>query len=451
MRLAKKLACLALAGVIALAQVPVTALAKTTGEVKFPVESKTLTNTDSWKVSLTRTGVYAQDVFAFDWWIEQDEKVIDFNGENNGFGLDSVSIKAVKDGEATLCVAAYVRVATESELEPGEVDKFLELPVTVKLTNSESGSGGSGTTTDFDKEIKGEVLKITQKPIPLYVGDELEPEDYLTYEDPVAFMDINYSVGDKGIATVDGNGVLKAVANGTTDLTVSAVVKVETKKASESTIRYWDTAKIKVTVRDTSDDSSSDDSSSGGGSGSGSSSGSGSGAGSGSAQSPSGATLASNTTTAADGTQVTTTTVSLGGKTMTVVDQVKQLENGATQRTYAVSGDVSGLTFSGVGTVSADGATLTTPEGMTFTVVSAPMSVITYADGTTVGCFVDAAGNPISFGADTVVMQLGADGQMHGHWVKADGTFYTGMVIMNGMMITFNDEGVMVSYSALAM
>ena len=136
---------------------------------------------------------------------------------------------------------------------------------------------------------------------------------------------------------------------------------------------------------------------------------------------------------------------------MTVVDQVKQLENGATQRTYAVSGDVSGLTFSGVGTVSADGATLTTPEGLTFTVVSAPMSVITYADGTTVGCFVDAAGNPISFGADTVVMQLGADGQMHGHWVKADGTFYTGMVIMNGMMITFNEEGVMVSYSALAM
>ena len=31
------------------------------------------------------------------------------------------------------------------------------------------------------------------------------------------------------------------------------------------------------------------------------------------------------------------------------------------------------------------------------------------------------------------------------------GFFYTGTVVMNGMMIVFNEEGVMVSYSALAM
>ena len=137
---------------------------------------------------------------------------------------------------------------------------------------------------------------------------------------------------------------------------------------------------------------------------------------------------------------------------MTAVTQVTALANGASQRVYTVSGDVSGLTFAGVGTVSADGTTLTTPEGQTYLVTSAPMMIVTNADGTTVGCFVDpVTGQSVAFGYDTVLMQLGADGQMHAHWIKADGTFYTGTVVMNGMMIVFNEEGVMVSYSALAM
>ena len=135
---------------------------------------------------------------------------------------------------------------------------------------------------------------------------------------------------------------------------------------------------------------------------------------------------------------------------MTAVSQVKTLADGSTQTVYTVSGDVSGLTFTGVGTVSADGATLTTPDGQTYPVSTAPMSIITAADGTTIGCFLDANGNPIATGTDMIYMQLGADGQMHAHFVNPAGFFYVGTVIMNGMSITFNEEGVMLSYTLIA-
>ena len=82
------------------------------------------------------------------------------------------------------------------------------------------------------------------------------------------------------------------------------------------------------------------------------------------------------------------------------------------------------------------------------------MSIIVNPDGTSVGCFIDpATGQAMTFGNSpaNAVMQLGADGQMHAHWVDANGFFLTGTVVMNGMMIVFNEEGIMVSYSALAM
>ena len=304
-------------------------------------------------------------------------------------------------------------------------------------------------------------FKFTKNSITITDKDEWDGYDlFEMLENYTEEWEVDFTSSDESVVKAD-DGWIEVIGNGSSTITATVNKSSEETVSSKSTIsvitEYIATMTIKVELpsdqekdSDSSSSSSSDSDSSD--SGSSSSSGSGSGSSGGSTQSQSGALVSSNTTTAADGSLVTTTTVSLSGKTMTVVDQVKKLDDGTTVRTYQVSGDVSGLTFAGVGTVSADGATLTTPEGQTYAVVSAPMSIITNADGTTVGCFVDpVTGQALTFGGDTVVMQLGADGQMHAHWVNAQGFFYTGTVVMNGMMIVFNEEGVMVSYSALAM
>lgn len=314
-------------------------------------------------------------------------------------------------------------------------------------------------------------FKFTENSITITDKDEWDGYDLSDMlENYTEELEVDFTSSDESVVKAD-DGLIEVIGNGSSTITAKVDKTSEETEASKSTIsvitEYIATMTIKVELpsdqekdSDSSSSSSSDSGSSSSSdsdssdSGSSSSSGSGSGSSGGSTQSQSGALVSSNTTTAADGSLVTTTTVSLGGKTMTIVDQVKTLENGAIQRTYQVAGDVSGLTFAGVGTVSADGATLTTPEGQTYPVVSAPMSIIVNPDGTSVGCFIDpATGQAMTFGNSpaNAVMQLGADGQMHAHWVDANGFFLTGTVVMNGMMIVFNEEGIMVSYSALAM
>lgn len=348
MRLAKKLACLALAGVIALAQVPVTALAEESSSlIVEPTKSSPYELDEEIYGAELFTVKWADDEAAGSW------EYYKFESSNTGVAsVDSDGWVITPKGEGQATITAYAK-GTLSELSHKGTGKL-----TVKVTKGSTGTGGTGTggsgtggsTDTGTRKTKQDhrVLKINKSPIKLQVGDELEAKDYLYYDGSIIDeKELSYDAGDGSIASVDENGVIKAIKKGNAKFTVSApAFEDETDEATKS-ILYYTTSLITVTEKESSggssDDSSSDDSSSGGGSSSGSSSGSG--AGSGSAQSPSGATLASNTTTAADGTQVTTTTVSLGGKTMTVVDQVKQLENGATQRTYAVSGDVSGLTF----------------------------------------------------------------------------------------------------------
>lgn len=189
--------------------------------------------------------------------------------------------------------------------------------------------------------------------------------------------------------------------------------------------------------------------SSSGGSGGGSGGGGGSGSFSGQAggnngtttQSSSGATV-TTVSTEANGVKTSTATVSIDGKTATVETTVTVQDGKETSLRY-VSGDISGVTFDGVGTVSSDGTKITTPDGQVYSVTNAPMLLVT-ENGKTKGCFYNAETNsPITTGDMSVFYQLGEDGQLHAHWVGSNGYFYTGLVYIAGHMFTFDNEGIM--------
>lgn len=158
--------------------------------------------------------------------------------------------------------------------------------------------------------------------------------------------------------------------------------------------------------------------------------------------SSSGATVAT-TVSDSNGTRNTNAVVKIADKQATV-NTSEQTGNGNSIIIRNVSGDVAGATFAGVGTVSADGKSITTIDGQVYAVTYAPMLIIKTGDQT-VGCFVDlTTGAPLATGKTEVYYQLAADGQMYAHWVNPMGFFYTGTVVMNGKTITFNEQGVMI-------
>lgn len=71
--------------------------------------------------------------------------------------------------------------------------------------------------------------------------------------------------------------------------------------------------------------------------------------------------------------------------------------------------------------------------------------VIENADGTSIGCFVDANGKIIATGAYEVYYMLGTDGKLHAHFVNPQGYCIIGIQVINGMTVTFNALGEMVS------
>ena len=156
----------------------------------------------------------------------------------------------------------------------------------------------------------------------------------------------------------------------------------------------------------------------------------------------SGATVAT-TTSDSNGTHNTNAVVKIADKQATVSTS-EQTGNGNSIIIRNVNGDVAGATFTGVGTVSTDGKSITTTDGQVHAVTQAPMLIIKTGDQS-VGCFVDlTTGAPLATGKIEVYYQLGADGQMYAHWVNPMGFFYTGTVVMNGHTITFNEQGVMI-------
>ena len=150
------------------------------------------------------------------------------------------------------------------------------------------------------------------------------------------------------------------------------------------------------------------------------------------------------TTTTVNGATVTYTqaTVTVGDKTVPVGTATTKTPDGASVLMVATTGSVAGAKFAGVGTVTADGSAVVSADGKTTIAVStAPILVIT-KDGVSLGCFVDpTTGKPVATGYTTMFYALGADGQLHLHFVNGQGFFLTGVQTVNGQVYNFDAQG----------
>ncbi len=336
-----------------------------------------------------------------------------------------------------------------------------QVPLTSFAGTSESGENAG------DFYFTENTLTITSK-------NGFELNDYLIND---VSSQVLYDVIDGDVIKVDENGNVTVVGNGG-PVTVTARAEIKGEKTRISTIstistlengqstrseisttstvevlyKYTATMKIKVNLPDeesSGDDSGRGSSNSGGGSsgGGGGRSGLSAAANGGTFQSSSGAMVTISTHYLGNGVRLTTGTISLGGKTINVMDKITPMPDGSIVRLYSVNGDMSGLTFAGGGVVSEDGTTIKTPEGKVFMMTYATMCIVTDVNGASTGCFLNPeTGQPVAFGEDTVLVQLGLDGQVHAHFLNPQGYFYTGTVTMNRSTFAFNEEGIMISY-----
>ena len=140
----------------------------------------------------------------------------------------------------------------------------------------------------------------------------------------------------------------------------------------------------------------------------------------------------------------TTAAVRIGTTTANVTSSVSE-QNGTKITFQNASGNLAGASFKTVGQVSADGTTLVKEDGTTAKMATGMLLSIENADGTSVGCFVDATGKTIATGNFEVYYMLGIDGKLHAHFVNPQGYFMTGIQVINGQTVTFNAVGEMVS------
>ena len=158
---------------------------------------------------------------------------------------------------------------------------------------------------------------------------------------------------------------------------------------------------------------------------------------------PDGATVQTNVTKNNNST-TTAAAVRIGTTTANVTSSVSE-QNGTKVTFQNASGNLAGASFKTVGQVSADGTTLVKEDGTTAKMATGMLLAIENADGTSVGCFVDATGKTIATGAFEVYYMLGTDGKLHAHFVNPQGYFMTGIQVINGQTVTFNAVGEMVS------
>lgn len=156
-----------------------------------------------------------------------------------------------------------------------------------------------------------------------------------------------------------------------------------------------------------------------------------------------GATVQTNVTRNNNST-TTTAAVRIGTTTANVTSSVSE-QNGTKVTFQKASGNLAGASFKTVGQVSADGTILVKVDGTTAKMTPGMLLAIENADGTSLGCFVDANGKIIATGAFEVYYLLGTDGKLHAHFVDPQGYFMTSIHVINGMTITFNAVGEMVS------
>ncbi len=77
--------------------------------------------------------------------------------------------------------------------------------------------------------------------------------------------------------------------------------------------------------------------------------------------------------------------------------------------------------------------------------VAGTILVIT-KNGVSIGCVVDpTTGRPLATGADTIYYAYDANGQVVAHYVDANGYFYVGTRVVNGVAHTFNADGTMIA------
>lgn len=156
-----------------------------------------------------------------------------------------------------------------------------------------------------------------------------------------------------------------------------------------------------------------------------------------------GATVQTNVTKNNNST-TTAAAVRIGTTTANVTSSVSE-QNGTKVTFQNASGNLAGASFKTVGQVSADGTTLVKEDGTTAKMATGMLLAIENADGTSIGCFVDATGKTIATGAFEVYYMLGTDGKLHAHFVNPQGYFMTGIQVINGQTVTFNAVGEMVS------
>ena len=156
-----------------------------------------------------------------------------------------------------------------------------------------------------------------------------------------------------------------------------------------------------------------------------------------------GATVQTNVTKDSNST-TTAAAIRIGTSTANVTSSVSE-QNGTKITFQNASGNLAGASFKTVGQVSADGTTLVKEDGTTAKMATGMLLAIENADGTSVGCFVDATGKTIATGAFEVYYMLGTDGKLHAHFVNPQGYFMTGIQVINGQTVTFNAVGEMVS------
>lgn len=132
------------------------------------------------------------------------------------------------------------------------------------------------------------------------------------------------------------------------------------------------------------------------------------------------------------------------------VSQTEYSANGVDMTVTTVGNDGTTLKeaeFIGNGTQhvmlrTTEGGTGVAPNGQVIN--RDPILVIT-ENGVSVGCFVDpATGLPLATGIDAQYWAYDAHGNLVLHYVNAQGYFYTGTHIINGVTMIFNSEGVVV-------
>ena len=161
-------------------------------------------------------------------------------------------------------------------------------------------------------------------------------------------------------------------------------------------------------------------------------------------------TSGSTTTTPSSSTTSGTTTAGTNNNGQTVAKN-EYSSNGIDMTVTTVGNDGTTLKeadFIGNGTQhvmlrTTEGGTAVGPNGEAIN--KSPILVIT-ENGVSVGCFVDpTTGLPLATGQDTTYWAYDANGNLVLHYVNAQGYFYTGTQIINGVTMIFNNEGVLVS------